>query len=318
MPNKPKILRALVLPGFFLLIFFALRSSLEKNSIFTDKNNTEKNIILSDDNYIFFAKTKSVDIKSFLSENKITLGEKDYLNPSPETKIYSGINIHIERAKKISIIADGKTSDFYTFQKTIGNAISESKITLGPLDKIFPDKNSPVQDNLKITITRINIEEKIIPEDIDYKITYKNNDKLSWREEKVETPGENGIRETKYKITYKDGKEISRIKLSSSIKKDPTSQIVSKGTYVKLGDSHSGLGTWYAFKGGLFAASPWLPIGSYAKVTNPSSGKSVIVQINDRGPFGKNRIIDLDKVAFQKIAPLGAGVINVKVEEVLN
>jgi rare lipoprotein A len=53
-------------------------------------------------------------------------------------------------------------------------------------------------------------------------------------------------------------------------------------------------------------------------VTNQSNGKSVIVKINDRGPFGKNRIIDLDKVAFAKIASIGAGIIDVKVEEVTN
>ncbi len=37
---------------------------------------------------------------------------------------------------------------------------------------------------------------------------------------------------------------------------------------------------------------------------------------NDRGPFVQGRIIDLDKVAFEKIASLGAGVITVKVEEI--
>jgi rare lipoprotein A len=66
------------------------------------------------------------------------------------------------------------------------------------------------------------------------------------------------------------------------------------------------------------AANPWLPIGSYVKVTNEANGKSVIVRINDRGPFVPGRIVDLDKVAFQKIASLGAGVISVKMEEVAN
>ncbi|MFZ5982243.1 MAG: septal ring lytic transglycosylase RlpA family protein, partial [Patescibacteria group bacterium] len=108
------------------------------------------------------------------------------------------------------------------------------------------------------------------------------------------------------------------VKLSKNVVKEPINEIIVQGTYVKIGKSHTGLGTWYAFKGGLYAASPWLPIGSYARVTNRANGKSVIVEINDRGPFGKNRIIDLDKVAFQKIASLGAGVIDTKVEEILN
>jgi len=53
-------------------------------------------------------------------------------------------------------------------------------------------------------------------------------------------------------------------------------------------------------------------------VTNTDNGKAVIVVINDRGPFGNGRIIDLDKVAFEQIADIGAGVANVKVEAIIN
>jgi rare lipoprotein A len=95
-------------------------------------------------------------------------------------------------------------------------------------------------------------------------------------------------------------------------------EIITQGTYVKLGKSHEGAASWYSYTGTLSAANPWLPLGSYVKVTNTSNGKSVIVKINDRGPFGPGRIIDLDKVAFEEIAPLGAGVVNIKMEEILN
>ena len=68
----------------------------------------------------------------------------------------------------------------------------------------------------------------------------------------------------------------------------------------------------------LTAAHKSLPIGTLIKVTNLDNGKSVIVIINDRGPFVPGRIIDLDKVAFQKIASICAGVITVKMEEIAN
>ena len=66
----------------------------------------------------------------------------------------------------------------------------------------------------------------------------------------------------------------------------------------------------------LTAAHKTLPLGSRVMVRNPANGKEVVVRINDRGPFVPGRIIDLDKVAFEKIASLGAGVIDVKVEEI--
>src|SRR3546814_15486900 len=55
------------------------------------------------------------------------------------------------------------------------------------------------------------------------------------------------------------------------------------------------------------AAHPTLPIPSYARVTRASSGKSVIVRINDRGPFHSSRIIDLSYAAAAKLGLIGPG-----------
>ncbi|HWX65733.1 MAG TPA: septal ring lytic transglycosylase RlpA family protein [Rhodanobacter sp.] len=66
----------------------------------------------------------------------------------------------------------------------------------------------------------------------------------------------------------------------------------------------------YAFS----AASTTLPLPSYARVTNLENGKSVIVRINDRGPFHQNRVIDLSYAAAVKIGiwPKGTGLVEVR------
>ncbi|MCG9707476.1 MULTISPECIES: septal ring lytic transglycosylase RlpA family protein [unclassified Pseudoalteromonas] len=64
----------------------------------------------------------------------------------------------------------------------------------------------------------------------------------------------------------------------------------------------------------LSAAHQTLGFGSRVKVTNISNNKSVIVTINDRGPFIRGRIIDLSKKAFSQIASVKQGVIDVTVE----
>ncbi len=80
----------------------------------------------------------------------------------------------------------------------------------------------------------------------------------------------------------------------------------------------SGKASWYAYKGGMFAASPDFTAGTKLKVTSVSNPeKKIVVIVNDYGPnraIHPDRVIDLDKVAFAKLAPLGAGVINVTVE----
>lgn len=64
------------------------------------------------------------------------------------------------------------------------------------------------------------------------------------------------------------------------------------------------------------AAHRTLPLPTYAKVTNLDNGKSVIVKINDRGPFHGNRLIDLSYVAAHKLGILGKGTGRVEVASI--
>jgi rare lipoprotein A len=64
---------------------------------------------------------------------------------------------------------------------------------------------------------------------------------------------------------------------------------------------------------GLSAAHPSLPFGTKVKVDNLGNGHSVVVRINDRGPFAKGRIIDVSKAAAKQLGMVEAGVANVSI-----
>jgi len=110
-------------------------------------------------------------------------------------------------------------------------------------------------------------------------------------------------------------------------------------TYVALGNTYTpqterrahsqeGLASWYGrrFHGkktasgepydmyAMTAAHPTLPIPSYARITALDTGKSVVVRINDRGPFHSSRIIDLSYTAAHKLGYLSRGSTRVRVE----
>jgi rare lipoprotein A len=68
---------------------------------------------------------------------------------------------------------------------------------------------------------------------------------------------------------------------------------------------------------GMTAAHPTLPIPSYARVTNISNRRSVVVRVNDRGPFLSERLIDLSYTAAYKLDVLGGGSAWVEVETIL-
>jgi rare lipoprotein A len=77
----------------------------------------------------------------------------------------------------------------------------------------------------------------------------------------------------------------------------------------------SGLCAYYSGRGGgLTAAHRTLPFGTRLRVTDPASGRSVIVVINDRGPFGRGRVLDLSTSAAKVLGMTERGVILVKAD----
>jgi rare lipoprotein A len=92
----------------------------------------------------------------------------------------------------------------------------------------------------------------------------------------------------------------------------------------------TGLASWYGRKfhgrktasgdtfdmNGLTAAHRSLPLNCYVKVTNKINGKSVVVKVNDRGPFSGNRVLDLSYGAAKQLGMTAKGVGNVAIERV--
>jgi len=68
---------------------------------------------------------------------------------------------------------------------------------------------------------------------------------------------------------------------------------------------------------GMTAAHPTLPIPSYARVTNVSTHKSVVVRVNDRGPFLHERVMDLSYTAAHKLGIVGNGSSEVEIESLM-
>ncbi len=313
--RKIFILLLLLILGFvFYKLFFT------KNPVFEGNFSSENKVVIFNEEGVSyqFKNIKSETVGDFLKDSEIKINEGDFIFPSRDIKLYSGSTINIERNKKIIISADGKKIEGNTLGTNVAMALWDNDVKLGEDDFSVPALDAPLKDKSKIEVVRVDIKEEIVKKEVDFEKKTTEDDKLSWRIKKISQKGVKGIDEYKYKVVSHNRKEISRKLLSKERSKDPTAEISVQGTYMKLGKANKGQGTWYAWKGGLFAASTSLPRGAYAKVTNSENGKTVVVQINDYGPQGKGRIIDLDKVAFEKIASLGAGVIGVKVEQILN
>ncbi|MFJ5486278.1 septal ring lytic transglycosylase RlpA family protein, partial [Hansschlegelia beijingensis] len=104
--------------------------------------------------------------------------------------------------------------------------------------------------------------------------------------------------------------------------------IVAEKTATTRKRPQVGLASWYgaAFHGrptangetfdlkGFTAAHPNLPLPSYVRVTNVKNGRSIVVRVNDRGPYHKGRMIDVSRRAAEVLGFRGDGVGNVKLD----
>jgi rare lipoprotein A len=136
-------------------------------------------------------------------------------------------------------------------------------------------------------------------------------------------------------ITESSGDQIRRQTIAAKIdipEEEPSVieklNTVASNTVRKF--SQSGVASWYGrqFHGrktasgetfdmnGLTAAHRSLPLNCYIRVTNKDNGKSVVVKVNDRGPFHGNRVLDLSYGAAKQLGMSGSGTGNVSIERV--
>ncbi len=138
----------------------------------------------------------------------------------------------------------------------------------------------------------------------------------------------------------KSARQPTSLALNSSLLASDTSQVtndedvlerltaVASNSVSKF--KQTGLASWYGRKfhgrktasgetfdmNGLTAAHRSLPLNCYVKVTNKTNGKTVVVKVNDRGPFHGNRVLDLSYGAAKQLGITSKGVGNVAIERV--
>lgn len=97
---------------------------------------------------------------------------------------------------------------------------------------------------------------------------------------------------------------------------------------IPVGDAQVGTASWYGGKfigrrtasgegfnaNAMTAAHRWYPFGTQVRVTNLSNGRSVVVRVNDRGPFIPTRIIDVSAAAANALGFKGRGTARVRVQ----
>jgi len=270
----------------------------------------------------------ALDVNEVLRELGTEVGRRDIVRPSRLARVVPGMVVEVRRPVAIQVLADGRSHDVITDARTVAGVLERLNIALGPEDRVLPGLDAaPVADG-RIVVQRITRATETRVEAIDFATVKRRNPDLPKGQERVVEPGKKGLREVTEEVVRADGKVESRRALSERVVRAPVDRVVEVGTKTvertsprpantsgRTPNTQEGKASWYDHPGNdpMTAAHRTLPFGTMVTVTNLANGKTVTVRINDRGPFVEGRIIDLNREAFQRIAPTSAGVLRVRI-----
>ena len=222
-------------------------------------------------------------------------------------------------AVSVRAVVAGKVYDVTTNAPTVGELLSAMGIHPGAGNRVQPSPKTPLHSGLAIQVKKVRVFTETVTAPVPFGIRSKVSPALAPGTVQVATAGIAGVRSIARRVTMVDGRRTSVRTITSAVVRAPVDEVrlvgpapaaVSAGSHPTIGQA-----TWYDPPwSGLTAASPWIPFGTHVTVTDLDTGRSVVVVINDRGPFGApSRIIDLSPEAFSQLDSLGRGVINVRI-----
>lgn len=256
-------------------------------------------------------------IEEVLREIKLRGSLADTVRPSRSSRVLAGMTISYDRAVLLTVVHDRRSDRVVTNARTVRALLKELGIVLGARDRVRPSLGAAPADGMTVQVLRVGIRPEVETVQVPFPTLLKRNRHLEYGTRRVAASGAPGVHRVRYLAKYVDGKLVSRRVLGVSVLRKPQARVIEIGASfpgcVCDRGTQSGKATWYSQADGLSAAHKTLPMGTVVHVVNLANGKWVNVVIRDRGPYGENRIIDLSDEAFRRIAPLGTGVINVKI-----
>lgn len=134
-----------------------------------------------------------------------------------------------QEEREITLVVDGRTACIRTTAATLGEALQEAGVSVGPNDKVFPDPDVPVTSGLKARVMRIEIREVTVQEQIARQTVRKATTSLRPGHSRLSDPGEDGLQKVTYRLTYADGKRVMKERLSSEVIRPSRPRVVLYG-----------------------------------------------------------------------------------------
>jgi Fe2+ transport system protein FeoA len=228
-------------------------------------------------------------------------------------------------AVSVRAVVLGKVHDVSTNAPTAGALLMAMGIQPDADDRVVPPPSAPLHDGMTVRYDRVESAVRQRSARIPFPVLTDYTDQFLPGHVEVLAHGSSGIAADTLRVRTVNGVVVSQQVLARRVVTPPVPErrlsgpySMYSGTVVEPGTgavTQTGGASWYDPPwSGLTAAHPWLPFGTHVTVTDLATGRSVTVVIDDRGPFGEGRVIDLSPEAFAALSPLGRGLLHVQLD----
>ena len=152
------------------------------------------------------------------------------MNYSSDAPVIQGMVITVSSPTVVTLCADGSEISVSALNCTVGDVLSLAGITLGQYDYTEPSVDTVCENEMIITVYRVEVKTVTETEAVAYATHTSTDDTMELGDYRIEVQGQNGEKEVTYEITYVNGEEVSRKELSSKVTKNAVDEVKVTGT----------------------------------------------------------------------------------------
>ena len=156
--------------------------------------------------------------------------ENCQIDYSPSARVENEMIINVAGAKTVILNADSTSSTISAIGSTVADVISLAGISLDGDDYVEPALDTAIEDGMEITVYRVTVKTETRKETIKFSTETKQNSDMDTGTSEIEVAGQNGEKQVEYRVTYINGRETSKEELSSTVTKEPVTEVKVVGT----------------------------------------------------------------------------------------
>ncbi len=191
-----------------------------------------KEVSLNDNGFMVKVNSTESTVAGLLLSTGVVLGEHDAVETDLAAPLEDGMEIVIRRAVQISIMSGNEQKEVFMMSGTVDQALQLAGVDVAQYDEVYPSEDSYLTPGMSIIHINVEKEEIKVTEKVGFREIERKNAKLEKGKTKKITEGREGIVESVFEVTYKNGVETSREKVSSKVLQEAQDRVTEVGTMV--------------------------------------------------------------------------------------